>query len=508
MMRSAIIGLVASAMAAASAFAGPVDQAYTAERPDVAPIRAGTGFDTALRCMDDMLSRTGYGNNYDLVPTMLMEPKGDIGAATRDMIVAAASRMSEKSRFFKIHPFVDPNSLRSGALIVHGSITEFDKAVTGKGTGGGFGAQPLGIGLRSQRQDAVLTVTLYFTDREGVLVPGTAESVSMALTQSDKGGDLTGEIGPVGGFFELDFTHSDGIQQAVRALIDLAMTQAVGAFAQVPYQRCLTTNGADPDAIRAARKAFDKMKPGERIQAIAKALAQRNTLAEPISSVMDQGLRQAIADYEAQQGLPPLGLPTFEVYYSLYQRSFGAPAAPIPTSMTSGPGVKITPYGPGVRIRPDGFLVLIGDRVTFAITVIKPASVACFYTDGLGRTTKVFPNLQRQGSVVQPGETLLIPGPLDVFTIEPSAPSTAETVTCLAGEAPFVDQLPSMLKTSLQLGAVPLAVHGPDEIVALAQRAVSEPLSVDRVVYTVCDVANQNCAISRPAASPTPPPVG
>jgi len=494
--------LGAGVLGGGQAMAGPTDSAYVRERPGAAPVRATTNFDATLRCMDDLLARNGYGNGIDLVPISLTDPKGDVGAATRDMIVAAASRMSEKSRFFTIHPTVDPASLHGGVLIARGSITEFDKAVDGKGTGWGIGGTLTGVGMRKQRQSSVITVTLYFTDPTGALVPGTVQSVSMALSQQTEGGDLTGEIGDVGGFYELEFSHADGLHQAVRALIDLAMTEAVGAYAQAPYHRCLAVSGADPAAALQARKVFDHMKPPERITAIAKALAARELLREPPPSAMDAPLREAIADYEAQEGLPPLGLPTFDVYYALYQASYGAVAAPPTALMSPGPGVKVSPYGPGFHAMGDkGYLLSIGDRASFAVTVLRSAHVACYYTDGLKRTTRVFPNAQRTGDRLSAGETLVIPGPLDVYTIEPDVPSSREQLTCIASADELQSRLTPELRTSIGAGVAPIPVSGARDLIARARQAFGPDLSSDTFDYVVCAGAS-DCVNAAPPAEP------
>jgi hypothetical protein len=215
-MRRLIITSVLSSllMGPAMVCAAPADGAYVAGRPAAAPIRASTGFDSALRCMDDLLARSQYGNGINLYATDLQDLSA-VGAATRDMIVAAAARLSEKSRFFTVHPATGgPPPAGAISLVARGSITQYDKAVTGQGTGGGGSLGVTGVGGRQQKQSSVLTVTLYFLDPSGALVPGTVQTVSMALMTTNNGADVTAEIGQFGGFFELEFSRSDGPHQA------------------------------------------------------------------------------------------------------------------------------------------------------------------------------------------------------------------------------------------------------------------------------------------------------
>ncbi len=272
--------------------------------------------------------------------------------------------------------------------------------------------------------------------------------------------------------------------------------QAVGGYAQIPVYRCLAASGTDPLAIQQARRTFDKMKPPEQILAIAKALSERELLSEPPTATLDPKLRLAIADYEAQQGLPPLGLPSFEVYYALYQTAYGVTPAVQPTGMKPGPGIKVAPFGPGFMALGDqGYAMVIGDRLSFAVTLARTGHVVCYHTDGDKLTTRVFPNRERVGDRLQAGETLIIPGPLDIYTIEPRTPNTVEWVTCLAAPQPFLDRLPPGLRVQLEPGAKPAPVSGPDEIVALARQANIEGLAWDLFPYAV-----------QGPPSPAPPP--
>ncbi len=396
--------------------------------------------------MDELLARSNYATNIPIFVSPL-DKEEVVGAGTREMIISALARMSERSRAFtiRVNPTADEvRKATTEALVVGGSISAFDKGVGSSGGGGGFSVGPVGVGFRKQVLDSVISMTIYLQNRDGVVVPMTTQNVSMALKTKSKGGDLSGNVGLLGGFLALDFARADGPMQAVRALIDITLIQSIGAWAGVPYQRCLTLPQADPQAIQTARKAFDRMKPAEQLKQIADGLAARGLYAGPApNGVLTQLLRQAISDYQMQQQLPPLGLPSFEVYFALYGERYGAPSAPaipaIANARQPNPlGLRVAPYGPNfIDSRLDLPTILIGHRASFVISAVREAHVTCFYTDADNRTTRIFPNPNRPSDVLLPRENLVLPGPMDIYTIEPEVPGVDEFVTCAASGQPI-----------------------------------------------------------------------
>lgn len=418
----------------------------TYSRPKSIPELASSNFDASLRCMDELLARSDYISHVPIFVSPL-DKEEVVGAGTREMIISALARMSERSRAFTIRVNPTAEEVRKStpqALVVNGSISAFDKGVGSSGGGGGLSIGPVGVGFRKQVLDSVISMTIYLQDREGVVIPMTTQNVSMALKTKSKGGDLSGNVGLLGGFLALDFAKADGPMQAVRALVDITLIQSIGAFAGVPYQRCLTLSQSDPQAVQAARKAFDRMKPAEQLRQIAEGLTVRGLYSGPAANgALTQLLRQAISDYQMQQQLPPLGLPSFEVYYALYGERYGAPAAPaipvVANARQPNPlGLRVAPYGPNF-VESDRPLpvIITGYRASFVISAVRDAHVTCFYTDAENRTTRIFPNPNRPSDVLLPRENLILPGPMDIYTIEPEVPGVEEFVTCAASSQPI-----------------------------------------------------------------------
>ncbi|GAA0637250.1 DUF4384 domain-containing protein [Sphingomonas ursincola] len=462
-------------------------------RPQGLPERATTNFDASLRCMDDLLSRAAVPGNQIIYASPLSEVATS-GAMTRDLVIASLARISEKSRIFNIRTDFeaqDEQGIDRNALIVSGSVTGFEENISGKGAGAGVSLGPVGLGFRDQSGEALLTITIYFQDKTGYVVPLTTQSLSMALKKRNKGADVGGSIGVIGGFLDVSFDSNEGVQQAVRALIDVALIQAVGSWAQVPYQRCMTLSQTDTGAIRAASKAFKKLKPKKQISLIAAGLAERGLYAGLPPSELTPELRAAISSFQTQQQLPALGLPTFEVYFALYGAQFGAVGQPLQPVLNSSNGlaIKVSAYGPGFisipskKLGDSVALLQNNSRASFAVSAARDAHLLCYYTDAQNRTTKVLPNLQRPSAKLRQGETLVIPGPQDIFVIKPEVLGAYEYVSCFASATPFEGVLPASLLTDFTSANPQIPVKGPDDLLEMMRHYGPPDLSYDTLTF-------------------------
>jgi len=189
--------------------------------------------------------------------------------------------------------------------------------------------------------------------------------------------------------------------------------------------------------------------------------------------------------------MPPLGLPTFEVYYALEGRRYGVAAAAPATAINRTVAVHVSPYGPGFSSQSlaggyVGQVVFSGYRAGFAVTVADDAHVACFYFDANQRPTRIFPTPQRPTDRLKAGDTLLLPGPQDIFQVVPDTPDRMETVSCFAAKDAFLDHLPSDLRSELRAGARWLPVKSSDEL-SRRLREAGLNLSEHSFSYLVCD---------------------
>lgn len=446
-------------------------------RPQAAPIDAASAFDPALDCMDELLSRSTGSTGFNLVPAGIADPT-DKGGFTRDMIIGAATKMSQRSHFF--HISLDRTKLQGkvGFVQTAGSVTAFEQQVQSKDNGAGVSiASAVGATVKSQRGISTLTVSLYLTDANDQLIDGTFHSRTMRLETKSKSGFLSSFIQILGGSLSLTSTESDGVQAGVKALIDLTMIEAVGSFMQVPYANCLA-RVMPAESVASQFHDFKKMKPGGQ-RAIIIAEMVRRGLA-PANPAPDQ-LRQAIATFQRTQGMAPSG----EIGFELYQALVNLRSAPAPMNrpVAGIPAVKVSGApGPFVYTAGQFPVVNAGDKLAFQATVAEPAYVACYYTDSAGTITRVFPNKFRSSYRLVAGEILRMPSEQDPYVIRAQKPNTGEWFTCFAGQEDF---LPHLANVVPDVDFIPIErFHSARELV-VAVLAADPSLSTDTLTFRV-----------------------
>lgn len=516
MLKSSVRNLTSLALSGllAGCATTPTDRAFATAQPETPAIGAASTFDPALRCLDEMLARTDLPRDLAIAPGELYDPTGKFGASTNDMIVSAALRLSQRSHLFKVVESgaagtIGANTPARVNLAVRGSITAFDRAVSGDSQNIGLDFnEKVQVGGRRQRQVSILTVSMRLQRMDGSIVPGSDSSVSMAIQARSSGLDLTGKIAGLGGFGELDFSRSEGQHQALRALVDLAMIESVGGYAKVPYYRCLAQSTSDPASLQLARTAFDKMSPATRLAQIAEELARRGYYSGSAPATMTPALRDGIAAYMAAIRRPASGLPDFEVFYALRGDRYGAPSAPTPAS---GLAPHIAPDGAEIAFEPQigRYVAAYRSRLRFSVTLAQDGYLDCFYTDAKGRTSRVYPTPQQPSERVMAGQPVLLPGSRDGFAIVAGgdiAPSEvkanygySEFISCYAAPRPLLERLPAGLARPA-LSPQPLAVRDPFDLQSQIEAAAPDAIP-DVLHYFVVLEAPQ----APPAAAPASP---
>lgn len=465
MIRRAATIVALLAVAAPALAAEPKERAYTDQRTAVLPVAGGSVFAAALQCVDEMALRSEIGQ-ITLIPIHLEDPV-QLKLGSRTMMINAALAVSRRSQIFKVVvPANDELPADGNYFVLRGTIGQLDQAVSGKTRGGGISLfDKAGAGFANQRLTGVLTVSLFITHND-VVVPNTDTELQIALTSTTKGFDVSADIPLVGGSLSFETSHADGPHQAVKTLIDLAMIRAVGGLFSLPTERCLGGRESDPAGRIAAQKAFDKMKPPEQVAAIATRLTELGVFQGQPPTEPTPALREAIMTFQSSRLLPALGQVNADLYYQVNARQFGAAAAP-GVARTPSSAVVIVPDGIAFSTVGKATVVAARQRYGFDVTTGSPAYVACFHTDGAGRTARIFPTARNPQDRIDVGQVLKLPRDNDGYSFVTPAGAT-EALTCLAALEPVVPRLPPAL-SGPPLSPVALGVHSAGEIVALGQ---------------------------------------
>ncbi|MCR9255839.1 MAG: DUF4384 domain-containing protein [Alphaproteobacteria bacterium] len=446
-------------LAACSTFADP-ETATIVAQPKTPPVKTVTSFTPALRCMDDLFAR--YGKSDIIITSAgLPDATGLIQAGTKEMMISAISKMSVKSNAFR---FVDYDPTQIGVQDLHnligirtdlgfdvpryyirGAITQLDSGVTADSAGGGVAYGGVAVGAATDRIASVIGMDLNMGDMiTRQILPGISATNSITVTRSGTGGDFDGLIGKVGIFFELSMDRSEGTHQSVRTLVELSLIELMGKLTKVPYWRCLDIPATNPAIMAEAREWFDSTPETDIVAAVQTALIGAGYYSGAPSGRLDDATRRAISRFQAEADLIPNGRLDFAVFFDMLQRDLlviedklDAGAQLFPAS-TDDSGAA-APLGQQVAFglttnkgRTPTFG--IGEEITVSFQPQEGAYMYCYYLDGAGLISRIFPNRFQPNAYVNPGKRIDIPGSHGKFSILAEFPGAEEAVDCVASK--------------------------------------------------------------------------
>jgi hypothetical protein len=451
------------------------ETSFDAQQPRTAAVRNIGSFTESLRCMDDLFASQGKRDIY-ITTAGIPDATGLIATGTKEMFISAVSRMSAKSGAFR---FVDYDITQLDVQIlselvglnqefvapsyyVRGAITQLDSNVLSSSKSAGLSLAKLDLGVSSDQVVSVISMDLNvakLTTRQ--ILPGISANNSIAVVRSGRGADVGGLIGKAGLSFSVSLDKSEGFAQAVRNLVELSTIEVLGKLARVPYWECLSIEPTNPAFRTEARQWFDLMGPTERQRFVEAALIRAGYAPGGSGD-----LSPAIARYQAANDLVPSGRMDFDLYYRLLASDPGrgrggaaaaAARAPVPAVPVAEPAAApATP--PRLTLttargaRPS---FRVGDAMVLQARPVGDAYLYCYYQDGSGEVSRIFPNRFQPDALVAAGRSVEVPPAGGAFAIRFDRPGT-EQVACLAADREVGLLLPAALKRQ-DLEPLPLA---------------------------------------------------
>ncbi len=129
----------------------------------------------------------------------------------------------------------------------------------------------------------------------------------------------------------------------------------------------------------------------------------------------------------------------------------GAGPAPLQATLT-------TPDGPNPPLRAH-------DEIKAVLMTTADAYAYCYYADGTGSISRIFPNRFQPSALVRSG-SLELPGSTDAFALVADVPDRTEEVRCIAAPTDLGTKLPAVLQAE---DLAPLTVASLDEISGMFQ---------------------------------------
>lgn len=484
---------------AACAFTPPQEVAPLA-RPNVLPVRNITSFSESLRCMDNLFLAFGK-QNVVITSQGIPDATGEVSAGTKEMLISAIARMSERSNAFTFVDFdqsqLDINQLQGLVgftqdfvvpnYYLRGAITQLDDNVVSETVGGSISLERVELGAQADQVVSVVSVDMNVGDLlTRQILPGKSANNSIAVRRRGIGGDAGGSIDKAGVAINVSFNRSEGMHQAVRTLVDLSTIETLGKLMQVPYWRCLQIEQTNPEMQAQARAWFNAMAPAERVRFAQSALAGLGIYRGTASGVLDQATQDAIGVYQSQNGLIADGRVNFDLYALLINGDLAVGRAPAP----SGPAAPYTPTRP--REEPVILTLTtqrgpspsfdVGDALALRLQASKDAFAYCFYRDATGMVARIFPNRFQPDALLTGGTPMTVPGPGVGFEIVFEKPGAAEEVRCVAAPTEVGMLVPGPLKAE---DLIPLPVRSVEEVVGAFRAAAKGQLAEARLPISV-----------------------
>lgn len=460
----AAIGLVAVTGCAVQAPAPQAAALPATPAPAPASARSEADFAGLRRCMDNLLLDHG-ARDISVTVDDFADPAQRADAGTREMLVAAVSGMTQRSRAIRLVA-----APANGGKARPGESLAALPLYTLRGV---LRSQPATPGNTSA---TVLTLDLtLFTTQDMSVVPGTASRNAVTLTAPAAGREGRVELRKFGVDFSLPAgpdAARDGRAVAMRALLEVAAIEMFGRVARLPYWSCFGASATEAQVSAEVQDWYDAMaaRPAEIIGYFQQQLRSRAVYDGAIDGAVNPAFKAAVARYREALGLSPepkLSLDFFQAYLAADHRELQArlpAAAPVAAASRASP-VAANSAAPGplalrVAAVNDAQRFARGEALQLTVRPSRDAFVYCFHQDENRRIARFFPNRWQRDSRVASAAGVQLPGAMR-FEIVMNPRGVVETVSCFATERDVLAQLPAGLNGG---DFAPLAVASLDQV--------------------------------------------
>lgn len=478
----------------------------SAAAPKTPAVKTITNFSQALRCMDELF--LAFGKQGIIITSAgIPDETGKVNMGTKEMLINAIAKMTMKSNAFEFIDFHSKADDLSGLFAatgdasrkmpdyyIRGSISQMDSNAASSNKGVGFSLPFLDFGYSKDESFDLISMDMSIGEAATrKILPVTSTSNTMVIRKGGRSNEGGGKLGKLGLSFNVDLSQTEGLGATTRTLIELGLIESLGKFTQVPYWKCLDTDITNPVIRDQAREGFDNMKEKDRILFVQRKLGgSMNRYRGPMDGAMNQPLKDAIAEYQAQVGLIADGKLNFDLYASLLddtQNLLAAvptrPQAPVayqpppPAQATAAPAVVMASApAPAFAVnlqtsrgtRPS---FRVGESLNLNLSLNGNGTVYCYYEDFNKTTVRLFPNRFHADSSLRAGA--IMPLPNSGFKITFDQPGR-ERVACIGADHELL--VPSGLSGAKDL--TPLKAKSVDDIIA--QFRQSNPMAVSSVV--------------------------
>ncbi|MEN9559419.1 MAG: hypothetical protein RLZZ502_630, partial [Pseudomonadota bacterium] len=327
--------------------------------PERQATRNITNFAEALRCMDNQFITYGVGG-ISILPEDILDSTKKVNAGTKDMLISAISRMTARSRAFRVIAYGSDSANTLSMLrekesksqvenlpqfAIRGSISQLDESIGKKtegvgfafggsgraatdsaaqstansagtgsagsgGGGGGSGPKLAGLGLG---RAAVASYNELGLDLNIIrvadlsVISGVNASNKVAILRTGVGTEGEAEYFKFGLNFQTNLSRSEGQSQALRNLVELAAIELLGKLTKVPYWKCLGADEKQENVKEEISEWFSSLfaAPDELIMYWQDQMRVRGLYTGEVNGNADDALIKAVMAYRGALGLEP-----------------------------------------------------------------------------------------------------------------------------------------------------------------------------------------------------------
>jgi len=415
----AACALVAATLGGCAGGLGSVTAVRQQANPADRAQRTITNFSPALRCMDELMFRTGV-RDITLMMEDLRDSTQRVPVSARDMMTSAMSEMTRRSRAVRLSAFgtdqahllqLLQHAQKNEAFAVlpqyslRGAISQIDEDVQRSSSLFGATTALLGLRLGNDVRHSVLGFDAALVDtRDFMLVPGVSSKNTTVITRRDASAS-DGQAQLRNGsslVFSFSAARSEGTAQAARNMVELAAVELVGKLARLPYWQCLGVPDSHAEVQRELQDWFLGTPPAERLRLLQDRLREQRYFDGATDGQDSPALRSAMAAARQAWAAPaPTPVPEPAADADFFQRII---TETLPRAAAAPPAEAAA----RLQLR---WTDPSGDRPELQLTSDRDGYVYCYAVEkSSGNIRRVFPNRSVRDPAVRAGQALRVPG--------------------------------------------------------------------------------------------------
>ncbi|MFQ5561332.1 MAG: peptidoglycan-binding domain-containing protein, partial [Nitrospinota bacterium] len=165
---------------------------------------------------------------------------------------------------------------------------------------------------------SVIAIDLNLFDvKSGLQIPGLTSRNSLAYTRHRKSGDVGGLILKTGISFFINYSRSEGPQQAVRTLLELSLIELLGKLTKVPYWDCLDLDILADELFKPVGKWWAKKSKEERVLTVQQLLKNLGRLNQEPNGRKDEKTVLAVREFQKASKMKSDGQISVELFLRL-----------------------------------------------------------------------------------------------------------------------------------------------------------------------------------------------